>query len=391
MSDFKLFDNDTYGTTQNEASLIERRFEGQWIYTVALREALSIAIKRTVTYQEVFNFADKYAHEILGRQDLLFRPDESKAARYYRERAALLTAKQQREIGSIEHRIRPIDVLDQEIRELDDLLKSDSGQNRTQRDKLEELRNIHKEFEEQEVVRRDESEVLLHDWNRGIDLPTFFPQNPHNYHDFALPGERVMRVRLTHETKAENIAGVDFIYEYHRPTDKSARLAAIQYKLPQGDSKNIIINDKLQGQLDRMCAVFCDNELCVGPSYDDLPVDNRPFQLPHCCAFFRPTDRLQQFNSRLATTGYHIRRCDIDQICEYTSGRKKVITPEISMKHGISYTIFEELFTTEKLGSRWLTYEQLQKFHQKYEVIKPFEQAGIYIQEAPAPALETLF
>lgn len=391
MSDFKLFDNETHGSNPNDVSLIERRFEGQWIYTVAFREALSIAFRRPVTYPEVFAATDKYAHEILGRQDLLFRPGESKSARYYRERAALLTARLQRETGSTEKNIRPIEALDREIRELEDLLKSDSGKNRTQRDKLEELRNIRREFEEQEGARRDESEVLLHDWNRGLDLPTFFPQKPHNYHDFALPGERVMRIWLTHATKAENITGVDFIYEYHRPKDNVARLAVVQYKLPQGDSKNIIINHDLQGQLDRMCAVFCGNELCVGPSYDDKPVDNRPCKLPHCCAFFRPTDRLQQFNSRLATTGYHIRRCDIDRVCEYTPGGNKVITPEISMKHGISYTIFEELFNTERLGSRWLNYEQLQKFHQRHEVIKPFEQAGIYIQEAPVPEPETLF
>jgi hypothetical protein len=61
------------------------------------------------------------------------------------------------------------------------------------------------------------------------------------------------------------------------------------------------------------------------------------------------------------------------------------------MRHGISYKIFEELFNTERLGSRWLTYEQLQKFHKSYEVIKPFEQAGIYIQEEPEPELATLF
>ena len=392
MSDLGLFDKNNLDTNADDASLIERRADNQWLYAVAWREALSIAYRRSVTYQEAFVAADKYAPAILGRQELLFQPSESKSSRYYRERAALLTARLHRETGSQERRILPIEALDQEIKELEDLLQSARGYNRTQREKLEELRKIRKEFEEQEFVRRRESEVLLQDWNRGIELPTFFSQKARNYHDFALPNERVMRVWLTHEIKVEDLAGVDFIYEYHQPKEKRARIAAIQYKLPQGDSKNIIIDEKIQAQLDRMCTAFCKNDLCVGPSHDERPVNNRPYKFPHCCAFFRPTDRLQQLNSRLATTGYHLRRCDIDRVCEYTQKEgNKVITPEISRQHGISYMVFEELFNTERLGSRWLTYEQLQIFHERYEVIKPFEQAGIYIQEAPQPEPATLF
>src|ERR1019366_3403659 len=153
---------------------------------------------------------------------------------------------------STTERVRPIEAIDQEIRELEDLLESDNGYNRTQRDKLEELRTIRKEFEKQETTRRDEQETLLHDWDRGLDLPTFVAQKEHNYRDFALPGKRVMRVRFTHMTKAENIAGVDLIYERHRPNEKIARLAVVQYKLPKDDSKNIIIDEKIQKQLDKM-------------------------------------------------------------------------------------------------------------------------------------------
>lgn len=393
MSDIKLFDDGTENNRENDATLIERRADGQWIFAVGWREGMTIAFRKSISYAQAFAAADKCAPEILGRQELLFGHDESSAARLYRENAASLTAKLQRETGSTEKRIRPIEVIDQDIRELEDLLSSGNGYNRMQRAKLDELRNTHREFEEQEIIRRDEPETLLHDWDRGIDLPTFLPQQANNYHDFALPRERVMRIRFTHTTKAENIAGVDLIYEFHRPKEKKARLAVVQYKLPQNTSKNVIINDKIQEQLDKMRDVFCENELCAGPSYHDKPVNNRPYQLPHCCAFFRPTERLQSLNSRLATTGYHIRICDIDRVCDYTKtpGRNKVITPDISRQHGISYTIFEELFNTERLGSRWLSYDQLQKFHQAFDIIRPSEQAGIYIQEAPEPEPATLF
>ncbi len=390
LSDIDLFNSNGQDTNPSNDSLLARRMDGQWLYTVASRDGLSVALKRRVKYSEVFSFADKYVNEILGRDSLLFNPDESRPARYYRDKANLLTENLQRQTGSSEARVRPIEVLDREIKELEDLLKSSNAPHRTQREKLQELYDTRREFEREEIARRRESEVLLHEWKRGLDLPTLFSHKEDKYHDFALPGERVMRIRFTHETKAEDIAGVDLIYEYHRPKEKRARLAAVQYKLPKGNSPNIIITDDIQDQLDRMCTVFCENDLCVDPSLDDKPLNNRPYVLPHCCAFFRPTDRLQ---SRLATTGYHIRRCDVDRVCGFTKDRggNKVITPEISMRHGISYKIFEELFNTERLGSRWLTYEQLQKFHQAYEVIKPFEQAGIYIQEAPEPELATLF
>lgn len=403
MSNLNLFKDDPNSvddTDPDDSSWVRSRFDAQWLYAVAYRESLSVAYRRSIEYAQVFLTADKYAPLILGRQVLLFKPGESKNARFYRERAALLTRKRQLEegatlsvrkrqqkMGSTENAIQPIDILDRDIQELEDLLKSDNGRSRTQREKLEELYNTRREFEEQQVVRHEEPEVLRHEWDRGLNLPTFFPQSETEYHDFALPDERVMRIRFVHSTKIESITGVDFIYEYHLPKEQKARLAAVQYKLPKRNSKNIVIEDEIQAQLDRMCTVFCDNELCAGPQYDDD--GNRRYQLPPCCAFFRPTDRLQQFDSRLATTGYHIPQCDIDRVCEYTrtEKRNKVITPEISMKHGISHRIFEELFNTEKLGSRWLTYEQLEKFHQAYEITKPSEQAGIYIQEAPVPTL----
>jgi len=393
LSDIDLFSSGGQDINPSDDSLMDKRRDGQWSFAVASREGLSTALKRSVKYSEVFAFADKYANEILGRDLLLFNPDESRSARYYRDKANLLTENLQRQPGSSQARIRPIEVLDKEINELEDLLKSSSAPHTTQREKLQDLYDTHREFEREEIVRLREPEVLLHEWKRGLDLPTFFSHQEDQYHDFALPGKRVMRIRFTHATKAEDIAGVDLIYEYHRPKEKKARLVAVQYKLPKGDSPNIVITNDIQNQLDRMCTAFCENKLCVEPSLDGESMNNRPYTLPHCCAFFRPTDRLQQFNSRLATTGYHIRRCDIDSICEYTKEGEgnKVITPEISMRHGISYKIFEELFNTERLGSRWLTYEQLQKFHQSYEVIKPFEQAGIYIQEAPEPELATLF
>lgn len=56
---------------QDDDSIFQRRIDGQWVYTVALREALTIAMQKSVTYETTLQIADKLAPEILGRQLLL--------------------------------------------------------------------------------------------------------------------------------------------------------------------------------------------------------------------------------------------------------------------------------------------------------------------------------
>lgn len=154
LNDLNLFRNSEQDINPNDYALMDRRMEGQWLYTVASRDALSIALRRRVKYSEVFAFADKYAKGILGRDSLLFNLHESRSARYYRERANLLTENLRRQTGSSEARVRPIEVLDKEISELEGLLKSSSALHRTQREKLNELYNTRIEFEREETARR---------------------------------------------------------------------------------------------------------------------------------------------------------------------------------------------------------------------------------------------
>ncbi len=392
MSNLRLFDEDI---PSDDNSAYQERLDGQFLSIVALRAGLTIARRTSTTYAETFTIANKLAPTILGREHMLFQPEESENARLYREKARLMSKRKENELLAVKKRgealtpkekeaciVTAISAVNKDIEDLEALLKMDSSESTSLQKQLESHYRVRKEFEEQEIARRDEHDIILKDWNKGIDLPTFFVQDTHNLHDFALPGNRVMRIRMLHPQKAETITGVDLLYEYHRPKEKVARIAAVQYKLPQGNSKNIIIDDEIQGQLDRLSTTFCGNELCVEPSHESAFTSKRLYSFPRCCAFFRPTDRLQGFNPRLSTSGHHIRICDIDQICAYTKSNKKVLTPEISREYSISSAIFEELFNTNKLGSRWLTYEQLDRFHRQYEIIKPYEQAGIYIQEA---------
>src|SRR5690348_11703966 len=108
---------------QDDESLYQARLNGQWIAMVALRETLGIALRRTPTYEDVFSVADKLAHEYYGREHLLFRAEESKEARKYRQKAGLLSAQRRdsKEVSALE-------AIDSDIKILEDLLNADQSQ-----------------------------------------------------------------------------------------------------------------------------------------------------------------------------------------------------------------------------------------------------------------------
>jgi hypothetical protein len=55
LSDIDLFSSGGQDINPSDDSLIGKRMDGQWLYTVASRDGLSIALKRRVKYSEVFD------------------------------------------------------------------------------------------------------------------------------------------------------------------------------------------------------------------------------------------------------------------------------------------------------------------------------------------------
>ena len=387
MSNLRLFEDDV----PNEDSIYQERLNGQWVYTVALREALSIARRgNTPTYAETLVIANKLAGEILGRQHLLFSPGESKEAQKFRDKARLrskqgkdelLKNKKKGEKISPEEEeatlVTAIQVVDSEIDELANLLKVENGQYSVLRTDLENLRKVRDELAEREAAPRDEPEIIFKDWNMGLELP--ISRRGEGYHDFALPNNRIMRIRMLHASKAEAITGVDLLYEYHQPEQEKARLAAVQYKIPKAKDKGLTMYADIKRQLERLDAAFCNKELCGVLS----SVDKTYRLSSHYMAFLRPTDKIQKFDPRIATTGYHLRVCDVLDCDEKTREGTPRLSYEIMREQGISSRIFEELFNTNRLGSRWIAYQDLENLHHEYKITNPYEQASIHIQEVP--------
>src|SRR5437867_8999539 len=324
-----------------DESLYQARLDGQWNAIVALRETLGIARRRAPTYEEVFAVADKLAHEYYGREHLLFRAEESKEARKYRQKAGLLSA--QRRDGK---EVSALEAIDLDIKNLEDLLNADQTQDRSLiQDDLIHLRNTRRELEEQEMIPREENEVILKDWSRGLDIPTFIASND-DYHDFALPGSRVLRLRLLHPGKAERVTGADLLYEHHEPGTKRIRLAAVQYKIWNG--KGLTITQDIQNQLDRLASAFCYHSMC-----EELDGLVCKYRFPYCSAFLRPTDKLQSLDPKHSSSGYHIQICDIPQLSKGTLKGNKRLYKEDVKNHAVSFLIFEELFNKGQIGSRW--------------------------------------
>jgi len=389
LNNLRLFEDDV----PNGDSIYQERLNGQWVYTVALREVFAIIRRGNVpTYAETLAMANKLAGEILGRQHLLFSPGESNDAQKYREKARLMSKRKKDELLKSKNgeKISPeedeatlvtaIQAVDLEVDDLINLLKSDNGQNPHLRADLDNLKKVRGELEEQETAPRDEHEILFKDWNKGLELPVSGPGG-NGYHDFALPNNRIMRIRMLHPHKAETLTGVDLLYEYHQLDQQRARLAAVQYKIPKAEDKGLTLYKDIRNQLKRLESTFCKNEFCGKLSDSDTA-----YRLSsYCTAFLRPTDKIQKFDPRLATTGYHLRVCDVLKCQEKTREGTPRLGLEMMREQGISSRVFEELFNTNRLGSRWIKYEDLETFHHQYELIKPYEQASIYIQEVSAP------
>src|SRR5579859_3444344 len=95
----------------------------------------------------------------LDGKNYFFDPGESKEARYYRAVAQI----RQQEMSSMEAHINPVDIIDEDIQKQKDLLqKSDNAQSQIVIKKINELLDVRREFEEQELVYVYERDALLH-------------------------------------------------------------------------------------------------------------------------------------------------------------------------------------------------------------------------------------
>ena len=349
------------------------RINQEWVALNALRAMVKIATKGDMTkgtYENTLELGGKLYPELLGVENSLLRRErESDTVKEFRQRAGLLSVQQG-------NSVLPLDLLNVEIKVLKSLLdiaKQDSD-NKSKTDQLKRRLSVYeKAREELSPVEHTENKLIFRDaYNADRELPTL--GNGLAKKDYELPDGNRLRLRVLHPDKPEHITGADVIYERHDPITQMVNLVVVQYKI--WDGKNLYLSDeRLLGQLDRLKCFTCDQKLCNDPSVE------RPYRFPHCSAFIRPTDKLQSADQKLISRGEHLPVCEIER-CKSPSrsGSFKLEYDKIKPT-SLTSELFEHMFNRGKIGSRPLSYEELEEIYRNSSVIDNSESVVVYAQE----------
>ncbi|PZP49274.1 MAG: hypothetical protein DI598_08280 [Pseudopedobacter saltans] len=212
-----------------------------------------------------------------------------------------------------------------------------------------------------EPRRINENRILQRDFNK-IDRTDFgakLIESDDFKVDYSLGNNRFLRIRLLHPDKAEHICGADLIYEQHNEETGKIRVMFLQYKIWDDGILYFSAVNNLEAQLNKMNEFICGNKICESRK---LKEGEKDYRFPYCSAFLRPTDKLQQQNEKIISSGIHIPVCSIIEMIK--NGEKKIDKRYIRHQ-ALTQKIFEYLFNKNLLGSNWIGEDQLEKFYKE--------------------------
>lgn len=351
----------------------EARLEAEWVAVNAFRGLTKIATNGDLsksTYDNAIDLGGALYPQLLGPENSLLRRErESETTKEYRQRAEWMSV----ESGTS---VNPLDLVISELTNLKNLLTI-AEKNKEKKTNVDQLKRRVKQFDiaksELSETRHSENSLIFRDaYNVNRHLNSI--ADGQAYRDFSLPDGKILRLRVLHPDKPEHVTGADIIYERHDAKNKRASIVAVQYKI--WEDRELYLNDeRMQSQLTKMKRFLCDQGYCQA---DEL--DNK-YRFPHCSAFFRPTDRLQNTNQKFISVGEHLPICHIDSCT--SRGEKDALKLEYKniRKVSLSSDIFEYLFNKAKIGSRKISYKSLQELYEKYSVLDSSDTVIIYAQE----------
>jgi len=348
------------------------RLDAEWAALTAFREMLGIALKgkESPTYAQAFHVAQYVLPDVFGGGSLLAHAAEPEDVRMYREKAEARS----RLTGNP---VTALQVVNNEIAEYEALLGAEPSKQLLEKP-LNKLRRIRFKLTQ---VAYSENQIILKDAFQAshLPIPSYMVDS---YRDYRISATRGLRIRILHPDKPEQATGADLIYEQYWCEKAVARLTAIQYKLWNGDTLYFSEVKNLEDQLARLKQTFCEGGLCTS---SDQSKRRDAYRLPYCAAFLRPTDKLQDQNSQLVSTGIHVPVCVVNRL---SGGKDEVKKIERKRLRGesLSQGIFGELFNYNMCGSRWLTFKELGRFYEVHGVIRERDTISIHAQEFDAPA-----
>lgn len=323
---------------------------------IAIRDGVGIASKEgnSITYKDTMAFAERIAPYLFHRdRSLLYVTLEGELARDLRAKAN-------------SKRISFVQMVNEEISRYSDFLKDSISVDREHF--LKKIRSLKALLQEHADNTFFEGKLIERDASLGSDLP--MSRKGDGYYDFGLPSNRLMRIRVTHETNVEAVNGTDLIYEHHDMRNGRARIVVVQYKIT-GKDRYLDKNPRFRKQLERMKVCFCERLPCLDPNKG-----KQSFRFPSCTSFVRATNKVQSKNPRIISMGYYMPVCKSLDLWD----RGEPLSEESLEGEVIRYRVFEEMFNAGLIGSEWIPYEQLEKLYQEHKILSSSEIVGVHIQ-----------
>jgi hypothetical protein len=134
-------------------------------------------------------------------------------------------------------------------------------------------------------------------------------------------------------------------------------------------------DSRMSKQIDRLSRFICGNGVCSSGGKDDQ------YRFPHCAAFLRPTDKLQSASQKFISTGEHLPICRLDDCRSRGKHQADVLEYEQMKETSLSGDMFEHLFCRGRIGSRMLTYAELDRLYKDNDVLASGERVIVYAQE----------
>jgi hypothetical protein len=343
------------------------RLDAEWAFLNATREMMNIARQKpdSTTYNQAIYLGEVIAPSVLGRDKrLLHGIKESAEARLFREKAVAETAIR----GKV---VTALDVLEEELRSLTTqavaVPEGEMIQNR-----LAIVQRVHQELKPKKV---SENQIIFRDaikTNRHLPVSDYGTDSV----EYVVDETRALRITVLHPDPPEHKIGADLIYEF-RDTDKqTVRVAFLQYKM--WDGKTLQYDPRMINQLDRLMGVGCRGQLCLSPGGDDI---QRTYRFPYCSVFLRPTDRLQDPNATLKSSGLHVPLCVVQKSWVQTDRGATVVRRDSMESQSISHEIFEYLFVCGFIGSRVISAAELTEYYRKWGILELDERIILHAQE----------
>lgn len=333
---------------------------------IAHRDLLQLANKKKQppTYENALGLLNEIAPNVYSDfLELLSKQNQSELVEYFNDLADIKS--------SDSENVSARELIDKQIKTYENLLEKDPTKKTVSKRLMQHLvarESMDKtRLTENRILNRDYSNVDRTSYADKYFIDDFFT-------DYKLKNNNILRIRFLHPDIDEHITGADLIYEQYDLQNNKVRFVFLQYKTWEN---NVIYKSQTQNlvpQLKRLTSLLCDNKLCHASNSSK---SSNKYRLPYCSGFLRPTDKIQDKDSKLMSSGFHIPVCNALKLIESEGKIEKKMIKEESFKS----QIFEELFNSNMIGSRWIEVEQLEGIYSSNDIFKASDRIKLYAQE----------